>query len=1248
MQCCHGSSFRKPKKRLYYRPILSIIDELLQHEFFLKSLDFQNLDSSGQALTDVMDGPIAKHHLNAMQQYADTWINSRLEKESQQNQSYTTTSTNYKRQKMNAYEYDDQQALLLTRSLADDIKPVNLLLSLGYDGAQVFKHKVDHFYPLILSILNLPPSFRKVVSVGSFVLSLLNSSQGSQHENFIFRDCLLEELQALYNGILMTVNGKRYFVQARLILHTYDTKAMEKILKFRSVTSQNCCPLCRAVYGTRNKELGNVIWEGCRYLLDYEHALRPLGQSQQCCPRDYHIGGCVEAYEKLIDSKDAMHEPIENKKSLSIYPLFSTINELKPCNIYDDAIIQKIKDFLKGKTDRDGFIWYHSSINFWTFRNYLFYHHADFRQRETHSRVTNLEFLRDAIFAHIANNEKLNNDDKPDVDVNGVYGVWLFALLRYTEVDKMICWDPFHALKNILKYLLELLVNSRRISGKCRKFCKETRCHPLLYMKSLRKEIYKKGQSKKGKRTLKKKNAATTVVKDENLVDVLENSDAATKDYNNTVDNENNDDDDDDTDGFPGPWVINKATIKRVDAGMACVLYPRSYSRDHKVINPMSCFKKLPGVTLINWLTNFLYFILHIIRMYQPFYPRAYFGFLVTLIEDLRDLQCTSFDEESDIDDLFCRIVELVGIQHGLFPITESRMPWHQLIDIVPFIKLFGPIRGWWTLGPERVISTLKQSMKKKGGPSFYMTVIKRHIATEIHKLRKFYSDGDDIFNPSNTQNQNKLSKLNNIFIEINRECGKVIHSEQATKIVQRKSKDFYCIQTEYDRHGYLLCLIHKVQSIVGVNNVARALRTSRLCRMWVSYQKNYPRLSVQKFGGFIYFGQYLNYIRKHDRVLSLNLLHGGPEESFEILSLSDETLLEIITLQGKIFYVDYLYYKSLDDVAFCKMFQLPIYKAAYIGGKYFSSRGEECCETHSPIDGRSYATKNDCNNIKNHLFLPEYYSSWFHFDYVSYPPFTNSSRIIGGDTAASALVNNEEGQQNVVGQFNFFTRVPEINEPLLDGLLIAAATCREARFLNIDLVEKNGTYVKDEQLQVVTDLMYIDCSNKHESLLINTERMSPSFVSLSQVYSNPLAVVPLDSSFRPISFTYAQIVGTETIYYVLLIGLFPSRKKLKGNNHHCHNNVNSSFCDEDYDKEVVEDVNEVLSFEQEGSFPSETFRTNIRSSKRINNELVDDDLSSHQGVEKEEDYNNDDDDNDSDNSSDEESIDNDEEDEYR
>jgi hypothetical protein len=173
MQCCHGSSFRKPKKRLYYRPILSIIDELLQHEFFLKSLDFQNLDSSGQALTDVMDGPIAKHHLNAMQQYAETWIKSRLEKESQNNQSSTTTTTrtNYKRQKMNAYEYD-RQILLPTASLAE---LVNLLFSLGYDGAQVFKHRVDHFYPLILSILNLPPSFRKVVSIVSFILSLLNS-----------------------------------------------------------------------------------------------------------------------------------------------------------------------------------------------------------------------------------------------------------------------------------------------------------------------------------------------------------------------------------------------------------------------------------------------------------------------------------------------------------------------------------------------------------------------------------------------------------------------------------------------------------------------------------------------------------------------------------------------------------------------------------------------------------------------------------------------------------------------------------------------------------------------------------------------------------------------------------------------------------------------------------------------------------------------------------------------------------------
>jgi hypothetical protein len=75
----------KPKRRLYYRPVLSIIDELLKHEFFLKSLDFQNLDSSGQAWTDAMDGPIAKHHLK----YAESWIKSRLEKESQNNQSYT-------------------------------------------------------------------------------------------------------------------------------------------------------------------------------------------------------------------------------------------------------------------------------------------------------------------------------------------------------------------------------------------------------------------------------------------------------------------------------------------------------------------------------------------------------------------------------------------------------------------------------------------------------------------------------------------------------------------------------------------------------------------------------------------------------------------------------------------------------------------------------------------------------------------------------------------------------------------------------------------------------------------------------------------------------------------------------------------------------------------------------------------------------------------------------------------------------
>lgn len=55
-----------------------------------------------------------------------------------------------------------------------DVIEVSLLLSTFYDGGQVYKHKVVPFWPLFISILNLPPQFRSKLHIGSFVVSVLS------------------------------------------------------------------------------------------------------------------------------------------------------------------------------------------------------------------------------------------------------------------------------------------------------------------------------------------------------------------------------------------------------------------------------------------------------------------------------------------------------------------------------------------------------------------------------------------------------------------------------------------------------------------------------------------------------------------------------------------------------------------------------------------------------------------------------------------------------------------------------------------------------------------------------------------------------------------------------------------------------------------------------------------------------------------------------------------------------------------
>lgn len=199
---------RYPIATINYHPIIFIICELLENKTFVTALNTCNEDAGKTGLyCDISDGAEFKKNMTEM---------------------------NYK---YNIYKNSKQIPVDATR--------INILLSIQYDGAQVFHYTVSNFWPMLISILNLPPNIRKTLGHGMFLISLFTALSHSSCENFIMSKCLVDELKMLYEGILVKVNGQIYFVQARLVLHCYDSKALEAICCFHGANSITGCGLCR-------------------------------------------------------------------------------------------------------------------------------------------------------------------------------------------------------------------------------------------------------------------------------------------------------------------------------------------------------------------------------------------------------------------------------------------------------------------------------------------------------------------------------------------------------------------------------------------------------------------------------------------------------------------------------------------------------------------------------------------------------------------------------------------------------------------------------------------------------------------------------------------------------------------------------------------------------------------------------------------------------------------------------------------
>lgn len=768
--------------------------------------------------------------------------------------------------------------------------------------------------------------------------------------------------------------------------------------------------------------LGVTSYQGHRHLLPLRHYLRMYGQSRKCCPDCYFTNQedrnknirCWQ--EELLECFPSDKQPearwVEDLKDIKV---------LNPCDqIHKKAIYRYL-----GDADAT-FEWFNPSPYLpWRFRDYLFYHHCDFRPYHPYKRVCNEEYRSYGV--------KAIENRKP---YRGSKGVWIFEHLPYAKVEENICYDPFHCLYDIAKNLLTFINGSRAVSRSTIMYCKVTKCHPSLwfgkvapnndkqeseeYMERLEPKQKKQGKSKATKKAKKKTDDVTPMM--------------AT------------------------PWLLSNSATKVVEESLAAVYLPPRCKDNYKVRGILTDYHTYQGVQLINFIECAMDYFTMCIATADTSYAQPYllfYSFVSSLFSAL--LSPIVFDET--INHLFNRTAEFVSVHDGMFPPSESLMIYHQLIHLVKFINMCGPLRNFWTLPSERALCTIKRNVVKKGR-SWEAPASRKQFAQELSKLSTTYSTQDL------TQHSECFTRLPGDRIDMFK------YSDFKFKLFNDRQSVHYIQLTNYEKDRLLLFLVDELKRLEEDEHTLYFV--SLLYRMHKSYE--FHKISMETkcietnkktrptfyefictYQSNIYTENGLLYKKKltQEKIVSKNLING---RLIPFQDLQDATELDVWLSQP-----------------------ISVYNKAFIWGVQLDGRGETFRETNKGAKKR----------LENH--------SWAAFmEFEPSNEFNNLNLHYGTKPGSWCKVFcHQDGARDKfkAGQLNCFFQVLCPKDALIDKLCIASVTMRKTK-----LVERRKEEENDYDDNFYENLLEVDCDNTS----INYNAM---FTSVYNISPTPMAM---------------------------------------------------------------------------------------------------------------------------------------------
>jgi hypothetical protein len=557
----------------------------------------------------------------------------------------------------------------------------------------------------------------------------------------------------------------------------------------------------------------------------------------------------------------------------------------------------------------------------------------------------------------------------------------------------------------------------------------------------------------------------------------------------------------------------------------------------------------------------------------------AYQEFYMMLRSVFCKIMSHKFKNDNEIDALYKRVNTLLCLHEGLYPISESLITWHQILDITMHIKKFGPIKCWWEFSGERSLGAVKKHIKKDG-QSYDKNLMRAYSKYENLKLKNSYNFSiNDIHNligrnkkdPNELKLNDEINSVHSIFVE--NEC-QMLYSDEAfylEKMIAVKNRKKDATFEPFEIECLLDEFILEVKKRCSDKN--EACKESGLYRLYVMYERRKESKKIKNASKILKVREQ-NILRNNriaaaiasgitdkEELNKIGDVNGTNEEKNNYDTGEENDTLDIEQMMGRSssFY-EYLklVIKFLDvvnteipsqfakeDIETAKRILVDFYPCrfenALVFGIRMESRGMQYSEKREGEQFDDSKPINELNNLSKYWNTKTSFSSWFKYRYnnktiqetkfgsIDYLELTTVTQ------RGSDLVTKFNKDKFCFGQFNYFFRINLPSEPLLNGLPMASAVCRLARIEN---------YMQ---------LVDVNCS-PNESYIPNKR-----FVALTNVYSTKLLVGGRDEHGLPYQihtkFDYAKHTTTmrefsdgETIdvKYLYLLDLHPHQESVK------------------------------------------------------------------------------------------------------